>query len=191
LLLPQLFSPGYVGGWTAAEHWGLTEQAFRDICVFTARPFRAKRCVVGGVAFALQRTQAVAIFGTRAIWRGRTRVDVSDPHRTIVDLLARPASGGGIRHGAACLRRYLAREDVDLPRVIKYADQLGVGAVFKRLGFLLERSSGDFAPILQQCSARLTKGLAKLDPALQSPRVVSRWRLRVPESWRQQPRRDD
>ncbi len=190
LLVPRFFAPGYVGGWTAAEHWGLTEQIFRDVCVFTARPFRAKRRSIGGIAFTLQRTQERAIFGTSTIWRGRIRVPVSDPHRTIVDLLARPASGGGIRHGAACLKEYVGREDADLLRVVGYAEQLGAGAVFKRLGFLLERTGGDFAPIIEKCQSRLTEGLAKLDPALASPRVVTRWRLRVPARWLQR-RRDD
>jgi hypothetical protein len=33
------------------------------------------------------------------------------------------------------------------------------------------------------CRARLSSGIAKIDPALNSQRIVSRWRLRVPESW--------
>lgn len=190
VLVPRLFAPGYVGGWSAAEHWGLTEQIFRDICVFTARPFRAKRRTIAGVGFVLQRTQESAIFGTSTVWRGRTRVQVSDPHRTLVDLLARPASGGGIRQVAGCLKEYLARQDADLPRVIAYAEQLEVGAVFKRLGFLLERTGGDFAPILELCRAGLSEGLAKLDPALASLRVVKRWRLRVPATWLKRSRDD-
>jgi predicted transcriptional regulator of viral defense system len=190
LLVPRFFAPGYIGGWTAAEHWGFTEQIFRDICVFTARRFRAKQRTIAGVGFALQRTQESAIFGTSTVWRGRTRVQVSDPHRTLVDLLARPASGGGIRHVAACLKQYVALQGADLARVIAYAEQLEVGAVFKRLGFLLERTGGDFAPILEQCRAGLTEGLAKLDPALASPRIVTRWRLRVPASWLKRSRDD-
>lgn len=27
------FAPCYMGGWSAAEHWGLTEQIFRSVCV--------------------------------------------------------------------------------------------------------------------------------------------------------------
>ena len=32
VLVPVLFAPAYIGGRTAAEHWGLTEQIFRDCC---------------------------------------------------------------------------------------------------------------------------------------------------------------
>src|SRR5690348_10995457 len=48
VLVPALFTPGYIGGWTAAEHWDLTEQLFRSIFVFTARPFRNKEQIVQG-----------------------------------------------------------------------------------------------------------------------------------------------
>ena len=35
ILVPALFDPAYIGGRTAAEHWDLTEQIFRDIVVYT------------------------------------------------------------------------------------------------------------------------------------------------------------
>ena len=31
ILVPKLFDPGYVGGWSAAEHWDLTEQIFLSV----------------------------------------------------------------------------------------------------------------------------------------------------------------
>src|SRR5258708_9568225 len=36
LLARELFSPCYIAGWSAAEHWGLTEQIFRSTFVATA-----------------------------------------------------------------------------------------------------------------------------------------------------------
>lgn len=39
----SLFSPGYIGGWSACEHWGLTEQIFRDIVCITSKPVRIFR----------------------------------------------------------------------------------------------------------------------------------------------------
>ena len=41
VLVPALYDPAYIGGRTAAEHWDLTEQIFRDIVVMTERPVRA------------------------------------------------------------------------------------------------------------------------------------------------------
>src|ERR1019366_4028450 len=98
VLVPALFAPAYIGGWTAAEHWNFTEQLFRGIFVFTARPFRIKEQTVQGVSFTLKRIPEDAIFGTKNIWRGQAPVPIADKHRTIIDMLADPATGGGIRH---------------------------------------------------------------------------------------------
>ena len=39
----KLFGPSYyIGGWTACEHWDLTEQIFRETVVFTTRRVRSK-----------------------------------------------------------------------------------------------------------------------------------------------------
>ena len=35
VLVPALYAPAYIGGWTAAEHWDLTEQMFRQILVLS------------------------------------------------------------------------------------------------------------------------------------------------------------
>jgi len=55
----------------------------------------------------------------------------------------------------------------------------GDGAVFRRLGFLAERHP-DGAKLAELCRDRLTAGNSKLDPALDSKRLVSRWRLLIP-----------
>ncbi len=182
ILVPALFDPAYIGGRTAAEHWDLTEQIFKDIFVFTAQPVRQKTKQTGGVEFSLKHVAENKIFGTKNVWRGRSKVAVSDPHRTIIDLLVDPSIGGGIQHVSECFARYLQKPECDLEKLIVYADQLGNGAIFKRLGFLAERYAAA-EPLIQPCKQRLTKGHAKLDPTLDCPRLVTRWRLRVPESW--------
>jgi predicted transcriptional regulator of viral defense system len=181
VLVPPLFDPAYIGGRTAAEHWDLTEQIFRDIVVFTARPMRAKTLERQGAIFSLVHIRDELIFGTKAVWRGQTKIAVSDPHRTIIDMLDDPATGGGIQQVADCLQQYLQRPDCDAAKLIGYAERLGNGAVFKRLGFLAERVQAD--SLANACRARLTKGYALLDPALDGSRLVTRWRLRVPPSW--------
>jgi predicted transcriptional regulator of viral defense system len=180
ILVPELFSPGYIGGWSAAAHWGLTEQLFRDVCVFTAKPCRRKRETVEGTTFVLNRVSEESLFGTVVVWEEKVRIPISDPHRTLIDLLARPSTGGGIRHVESCLGAYLQSPSADLERVIEYGDRLGNGAVFKRLGFLLSRSPNADSGVLAACRERLTSGNAKLDPALPAVRLVTRWKLWVP-----------
>jgi predicted transcriptional regulator of viral defense system len=182
ILVPARFDPSYIGGWTAAEHWHMTEQLFRSVFVFTARPIRSREVVIQGVPFTLRHIKRDAIFGTRTLWRGRTRVAISDKHRTIVDLLADPAAGGGLRHVESCLQYYLADPESDPQILIRYAETLGNGAVFKRLGFLASQWPGNDL-LAEACRQRLTQGNARLDPAHPCRRLIKAWRLWVPKTW--------
>ena len=182
ILVPALFDPAYVGGRSAAEHWDLTEQIFRDIVVMTAQPVRKKSQQRHGAIFTLKHINEQKIFGTKTVWCANSKILVSDIHRTIIDMLDDPALGGGIQHVADCLSVYFTRDDRDDATLLRYGDRFGNGAVFKRLGFLAERHrKGD--PLIKPCRDRLTKGHAKLDPALKTPRLITRWKLRVPQSW--------
>ena len=182
VLVPALFAPAYIGGRTAAEHWDLTEQIFNDIVVITARALRQKRHERHGTLFSLKHVAERKFFGTKSVWRHQTRVPVSDVHRTMVDMLDDPAIGGGIQHVADCLGAYLRRDDRDDKKLIEYAERLGNGAVFKRLGFLAETLPGG-GELARFCEPRLSGGHARLDPAQDGPHVVTQWRLRVPQRW--------
>ena len=183
VLVPVLFGPAYIGGRAAAEHWSLTEQIFRDIVVMTRRPVRAKSQQSHGAQFTLKHVQERRMFGTKNVWRGKTQIAVSDAHRTIIDMLDDPDVGAGIQHVADCLATYLERKDRDDAKLIGYAERLGNGAVFKRLGFLAQQLP-DTGILVDACGDRLTKGNAKLDRSLPCRRLISRWRLLVPEIWR-------
>ena len=180
---PALFAPAYVGGRTAAEHWDLTEQIFNDIVVFTSQVVRIKKQERQGFKFTLKHIDPSKFFGTKPVWRHRSKVLVSDTHRTIIDMLDDPAVGGGIQHVTDCLRSYLIRQDRDDQKLIDYGERLGNGAVFKRLGFLVEKHESG-KQLAELCAERLTAGISKLDPALRSERIVSKWRLSVPATWK-------
>jgi predicted transcriptional regulator of viral defense system len=182
VLVPPLYDPAYIGGRTAAEHWDLTEQIFNDVVVMTTRDIREKSQRRHGVVFSLKHVSDAKLFGTRALWRVHTKVQISDVHRTMIDIIDDPAVGGGIRQTADCLTTYLRRPDRDDARLIDYAERLGNGAVFKRLGFLIEGEPGT-EQLSAACRDRLSKGNAKLDPALECPKLISRWRLWVPAFW--------
>ena len=182
VLVPALFAPAYVGGRTAAEHWDLTEQIFKDVVVITGQAIRQKRVPRHGFEFTLKHLAAEKIFGTKPVWRHHSKVPTSDVHRTIVDMLDDPSLGGGIQQVSDCLSAYLKRTDRSDQTLIEYGERLGNGAVFKRLGFLAERRP-DGASLVELCRTRLTAGNAKLDPALDCSRLVSRWRLFIPSTW--------
>jgi predicted transcriptional regulator of viral defense system len=186
VIVPELFGPACIGGWSAAEHWGLTEQLFRSTCVLTARPIRSRKQTIEGVPFVLKQVRPETLFGLRPVWRGSVKIDVSSPAKTIVDMLDDPAIGGGIRHVADCLAAYFERDDASGTELLGIADRLGNRAVFKRLGFLAERLPGQQA-LTKACRERLSRGTAKLDPSAPCPFMVTRWRLWIPPSWSQAP----
>ena len=183
IIADKLFSPCYIGGWSAAEHWGLTEQIFHTVIVLTGQRPRERKQSIKGTDFLLKTVPDKALFGLKAVWRGQVKVNVSDPARTVIDMLSDPLLAGGLRSMVDMFRNYLNSDLKDLALLIEYANQLGNGAVFKRLGFLLERYEENEADCLAQCRQRLTAGNAKLDPSLKAERLITRWRLWVPERW--------
>ncbi len=85
-----MFAPCYIGGWSAAEHWGLTEQIFRSICIMTTNRPRNRSPSMRKARFELHTIPAANFIGLKTVWRGGTRVQVSDPARTLVDMLDDP-----------------------------------------------------------------------------------------------------
>jgi predicted transcriptional regulator of viral defense system len=184
IIAETAYAPCFIAGWSAAEHWDMTEQVFRSVCVSTARKLRMREQVIGGTTFVLRTVSQAQFFGLKTIWRGRTRVQVTDPSRTIVDLLADPKLGGGLRSTVDMLSSYLKTKDLsDLPRLVAYAEKLGNRAVFKRLGFLLQRLAPEETDAIADCAQRLSSGYAKLDPSLPPERLVTAWGLWIPAGW--------
>jgi len=120
------------------------------------------------------------MFGLKPIWHGKVKVRVSDPTRTVVDLLDAPLLGGGIGTVVDVLKSYLGSQYRDPKLLIRYAVQLGNKAVFKRLGFLAATFTPSETEIISECRKRLSAGNAKLDPSLPARRLVTAWRVWVP-----------
>jgi len=180
VLIPELFGPAYVGGWSAAEHWDLTEQIFRDICVFSARPVAKRQQVMHNIPFVVTHAAPEQHFGTKPVWKKEQKILVSDPAKTIVDMLSNPWTGGGIQHVTDCLKQFFKSAHFNADQLVEYAAKLANGAVFKRLGFLTSQTLGENHPLIAACEARLTKGNAQLDPTHKGDRLITHWRLFVP-----------
>ncbi|MDT8397140.1 MAG: type IV toxin-antitoxin system AbiEi family antitoxin domain-containing protein [Pseudomonadales bacterium] len=181
VLVPAVFRHAYVGGWSAAEHWDLTEQVFTTLLVCTTDALKRTQTRVAEIEIRARHVPELQFFGTTIVWREGTRVLVSDIHKTLVDMFADPALGGGIQHVSQCFSAYLRREDANAERLLDYARRLGRAATFKRMGYITEALGGPQG-LQDACAARVTLGLAKLDPAIKSPRVSKRWQLRLPKA---------
>jgi predicted transcriptional regulator of viral defense system len=185
VLALELFAPCYIGGWSAAGHWGLTEQLFRSTFVVSARRLRRTTERILGTEFRLVGVPPRRLKGIATVWRGRERVSVSDRERTIADALVDPSWIGGIRHLADILRTYRASEDWEPSALLRELTLVGTGAAFKRLGFLTETLMPKDRKIIEAARARRTTGIVKLDPAIRTRGKLSkRWGLWVNASVR-------
>lgn len=181
VLVPALFGPCYIGGWTAAHHWELTEQLFNETLVFTTRRVIERRVVAQGAPFALHRVKPARLFGLKVLWRGSVKVSISDPARTLIDMLASPDVGGGIEHAADSMAAYVRTKNADRDLLIHYGEQFDNGVIFERLGYLADTRLHD-DKLAAACRSRLTEGYARLDPTLPSKKLVTAWRLWLPST---------
>ncbi len=180
IVASTLFAPCYIGGWSACEHWGLTDQLFNVIYVVAARKVTPTDQTIQGSRFNVRSVRSDLLFGTRRVWRRRTPVEVSDPHRTIIDIMDAPAAAGGALHAAEILRAYFESEHVDEDKLVEYGECIGRGAMFKRLGYLAERERLGSERLVEACHRRISKGISRLDPdGPDVGKIVSRWSLRV------------
>jgi len=182
VLARQAFSPCYIGGWSAAEHWGLTEQLFRSTLVVTATHVRQRSRSLLGHAFLLFKVSPSRITGKgiTLVWRGAERVSVSNAERTIVDCLRNPRLCGGIRNLADLMREYDEREDKRFDLLLREAQHAASGAAWKRLGFLAELLWPNSPDITSTAKKHLTEGNIHLDPAVRRRgKLATRWRLWV------------
>jgi predicted transcriptional regulator of viral defense system len=180
ILIPKFFAPAYLGGWSAAEHWDLTEQIFTDVCVLTQKPVARQKILLHGVPFFLAHIGEKSFFGTKTVWRGETKILVSDIEKTILDILGNPHLGGGAVHMVECFREALKHKDFKASRLIEYSMRVNNGGVFKRLGFLSDTLLGGGHEMTRTCAGNLTRGNAKLDPRGPTDKLITKWRLFVP-----------
>ncbi len=179
-LAMDLFAPCYISGWSAAEHWELTEQIFNSVAIVTTRPQRQVETLLAGVNFRIRIVESDKIFGAKSIWVGSQRVDVADPHRLIIDILDDPSFGGGGRHTLDIVRAYWKSKHAERNRLLDYAVRYNRGSVFKRLGFTAEKFGSVESSWLDKCREGVSAGISKLDPAGSNRgNIVSRWNLRI------------
>lgn len=179
IVATAVWSPCYFTGWTAANHWALTDQVFRTTVLKTTGRVRVASARLLDHDYVVSHVDPAAMeWGLRTAWRGDMRLRIADPSRTVIDTIDSPRLGGGIRHGAEILAAYL--EDHDPATLIQYGDRLGNRTVFKRLGYMVEVLGQDPGGLIEACERRVSAGISLLDPdgPHRGVRVV-RWGLRI------------
>ena len=176
-----LFDPCYIGGWTAAHHWGLTDQLFRSTFVVTSAHIRKRTHEILELEFQLASIHDRArVTATPAVWRGTQRVRLSGIERTLADGLANPLWVGGFRHLVDILNSAVTIGSFDVDRLKTELIANKSGAAFKRLGYLVETLWPQRSDLLTLVGPHLTAGVVRLDPKLpKRGRLNKRWLLWV------------
>jgi predicted transcriptional regulator of viral defense system len=168
ILAQEIFSPCYIGGWSAAGYWELTEQIFRPTLVVTAAAIRSK--------YRLFRVPASRVRIATSVWRDSVKVKVSSRERTIVDCLRNPALSGGVGHLILMMKEYANHPEHDFKKLLDEAREADSGAIWKRLGYLFEMLWPEEESIINEASRKLTAGNVKLDPSVKTRgKLVKRW----------------
>jgi len=133
-----------------------------------------------GVRFELVFIKPERMFGAALLGEPGLRIRVTDPERTVIDMLDRSDLCGGVPAAAAVLEMAWAALDVE--RLTEYLERFAGGTVPRRLGYLVERLgllSADH-PLLERWRTLLGAGYSLLErggPA--AGPFVRRWRIRV------------
>ncbi len=174
-LADLVWDPCYIAGWSAANHWALTDQVFRSTVVVTAQRVRRVDQELAGTSYLVHHVGADRLeWGLVGEWRGDRKINVSSRERTVADMLSDPALGGGIRHTMEVLDALLSA--ARLEDLVDAVERLDNGAAIKRLGYLLEVLGHDTAAL----DRPLTSGFPLLDPSLpQGGSRSTRWGLRI------------
>jgi predicted transcriptional regulator of viral defense system len=150
-----------------------------QLVVFVTSPKAIRPRSVLGTEFRFVRCKPEDMFGIVDVWATKTeRVRVSDLEHTVLDGLKQPEHCGGLTEVAKGF--WMRRDAIAVPKLVDYALRLGVGAIVRRLGFLLETFDVDAPAELERLRAELTATYALLDPLMPAEGPWhARWRVRV------------
>ena len=170
-------APCYLAYSTAMEiHRMVTQPQF---VIFTATTKRVRNRILKGTDFRFILIKPAHFFGTTRHWVTKQEpVEISDLERTVIDGLHHPEYCGGVTEVAKGL--WMRHQDMNAAKLVEYALRLKVGAVIRRLGFLLDLYHIGSEPDLRALQKALTATYVRLDPILpKEGKHSAQWRLQL------------
>lgn len=177
ILANQLFKEYYIGGWSAAEYWALTDQIFNSVFIVTTENLRAKTISLFGYTFNILRVANIDNAGLKKVWRKNIQIQISTAERMIADSLRNPSMCGGIRTLASIISEYDKKTDKNYDALIEIIKKIGNGATWKRLGYIFdELKLNDYVSKIAE--KEISSGIVKLDPSIISRGdFIKKWGL--------------
>ena len=167
----------YLSHSTAMEIHQMVTQPQLVIYTSVLKPRRPVQAL--GTQFQFIHTPKKYFFGTIDHWvTKQKKVQVSDLEKTVIDGLRQPEYCGGLTEVAKGL--WMQRQNLNHERLIEYAKKTEVGAVIRRLGFLMELYQIGRDKDLELLRKILTDTYVRLDPLLPAEgKFMRRWRLQL------------
>lgn len=180
LIARELVSPYpyYISHYSALSLHNMTIHPV--IGVYLSSPHRFRKPKIPGVDFRFICCAKKKLWGREETWVSKQeKVWVSEIERTILDCLARPDLCGGLSELAQGL--WMKRNQLDYNKLTRAAHKLGINAVSKRLGFLLELFDlGKTGIPALKSQIKNSLDYVSLDPTLpRRGKYLSKWRLLV------------
>lgn len=180
-----LVEPYYIGFWSALNYHGLSDQIPTTVFISTTKAKPPLNIL--NSRFLFVQLSSNKFVGIESIEIDGYNVNISDKNKTIADCLDHPEHSGGIDEIAKAI--YFNHEELDFGKIRKYALRLKNTAIFKRLGYILEKTDllGKYGYVFKKI--RLTKGYPHLDKLARKKGTYNeKWKLLInadikPERW--------
>ena len=185
IIASKLAEHYYIGYWSALNHYGFSDQI--PASTFIATPQAKKGLKIIDASYIFVQVSESRFFGISEIEIESEKIRISDKNKTIADCLDHPGHGGGIDEIARSI--YFSIEEIDIKKIVKYAQKMGNIAIIKRLGYIL-----DTCGLIEQYRTifdkiELSKGYSLFDPiSPKKGRHDKNWILLInrdidPERW--------
>ena len=150
-----------------------------QLIVYLSSPKMMRSRTIQGTEFRFVRCKTDDLFGITEIWVDKNeKICVSDLERTLIDGLRQPTYCGGFSEVAKGFS--MKHHAIDPQKIIDYAVKLDVGAVIRRLGYLMELYQIGSRIHWEFLQTKITSTYQLLDPELSAEgRYIARWRLRL------------
>lgn len=186
LIADSIYGPGYIGGFSAIKYWDLTDQIIETVYYFSTKQVKERSARLGSVNFKIKTIKNNRIFGVKPIWYGSNKVRVSDPTKTIIDILDDPKLVGGMSIVYEIFEEYIGSEYCDYEKLLSYALRMNNRTIVKRLGFMIDTKLAKLPSNLTNLEKIISSGYSYFDPSIKNNRIVDKWKLKVPPSWKQE-----
>jgi predicted transcriptional regulator of viral defense system len=167
----------YLSHGTAMEIHSMVTQP--QLVIHVSTPIKKRSVYVMGTEFRFIPCRSDWFFALIDHWATKQeKVVVSDLERTIIDGLRQPEHCGGVTEVAKGF--WMRRGDIHTGRLIEYALKINVGAVIRRLGYIMELYEIGTQEDRKILLDHITDTYVRLDPVLPAEgKFMRKWRLQL------------